>query len=216
MLSKLISGGTLKERQKTVTDLTEKNIYNLEIGQEEASVAIEQIRELQKNLSLAVTDNQIRTCIIWELQNLSLPAQQALLKLIEEPPALTQIILTADNAALLPETILSRCVVTYLTPPVFAPTKIEQAEIKEMLQVLSGQSYAQGLKLSEKLAKTENPAETLTKLLLIVRSGLLNQPSLKRAQVIRLLQQGIRDLSTNMNTQLVIEHCFLSIRRLND
>lgn len=216
MISLLVSGGTLEERKEWVSQKTAANIYNLEIGGEGESVSIEDIRKLQKNLGLAVTDQKTRTCVLWEVQNLSLPAQQALLKLIEEPPENTQIILTADNANLLPATILSRCLNKTLPTQIAQLTQADETEIKEYLQILSVQSYANILKLAEKVTKSQDPKMTLVKILFFVRSGLLKQPSLKRAQVIKYLQEGILDLGTNINPQMAIEHCFLNIRQLND
>lgn len=216
MISLLVSGGTIDDRRTWVYDQSAENIYNLEIGNGEEAVSIEDIRNLQKNLGLAVTDEKIRTCILWEVQNLSLPAQQALLKLIEEPPAQTQIILTVDNANLLPATILSRCICKTLKTPSVELSDADQTEIKEALQILSGQSWAAVLKLSEKIAKSENANDKLAKILYFVRAGMLKQPSLKRAEVVRILQEGINDLSTHINPQMAIEHCFLSIRKLNE
>ena len=54
--------------------------------------------------------------IITEAQNLTLPAQNALLKTLEEPPAHSLIILTTPNPALLLPTVVSRCQVIHLAP----------------------------------------------------------------------------------------------------
>lgn len=216
MISLLISGGTLESRQEAVKNKEINNIYNLELGNGEEAVSIEEVRALQKTLSLAVTDDNTRLCVLWEVQNLSLPAQQALLKLIEEPPAQTQIILTTDNANLLPATILSRCVLETLETPKYELTPDETTEVKQMLQVLSSKPYAASLKLAESVVKTEDPSKTIINLLMFIRGGMLQAPSLKRAEVIRILQTCLSDLKTNINSTLVLEHCFLSIRQLNE
>lgn len=74
------------------------------------SVTIDQIRELQGFLKLKTTGNETirRIVIIRDAHNMTEEAQNALLKLLEEPPDDTVIVLTAvDNEKLRP-TIYSR------------------------------------------------------------------------------------------------------------
>ncbi len=91
-------------------DSLSKYPYAREIVPEKQSITIDSIRELKNFLSLKTTgETDIRRgVIIHEAQFLSVPAQAALLKTLEEPPADTLLILTASDAILLPSTILSR------------------------------------------------------------------------------------------------------------
>lgn len=74
-----------------------------------APLKIEKVRELQLEVSYPPVQHDVRVIIIGNLELASLPAQQALLKLLEEPPEYAQVIVTTfDPSALLP-TILSRC-----------------------------------------------------------------------------------------------------------
>lgn len=75
----------------------------------EAPAGIDEIRALVTSLALAPVEGGRRVAVIAHAASLTEPAQHALLKLLEEPPAQTHLILAAtDERALLP-TIRSRC-----------------------------------------------------------------------------------------------------------
>ena len=72
-------------------------------------IKIDQIRQLQKELSFRPFEAPRKACIIDCADRLNAAAGNALLKTLEEPPGKALIILvTANPAAMLP-TILSRC-----------------------------------------------------------------------------------------------------------
>ncbi len=91
------------------------------IGPAKDSISIESIRELQHFLQLrTLGERQLRRVVIIEhAEGLTVEAQNAFLKLLEEPPADTVLLLTVDNQRALLPTILSRV----QTIPVYAPTE---------------------------------------------------------------------------------------------
>lgn len=77
--------------------------------QEEGSIKIEAIRQMQKNLQMKPYEGSQKVYIICDADKMTLQAQNALLKTLEEPPEYaTMILLTANATSLLP-TIVSRC-----------------------------------------------------------------------------------------------------------
>jgi len=74
------------------------------------AISIEEIRSIERFLSLKVLskDKYNRVVIIEDAQNLSLSAQNALLKTIEEPPIGTIMILSANSALNILPTVRSR------------------------------------------------------------------------------------------------------------
>ena len=80
------------------------------IEPEKPSIPIEAVRELQKFLLLKTTgSNHLRrTVIVEDAHRMTTEAQNAFLKLLEEPPVDTLIILTAISPRMLLPTILSR------------------------------------------------------------------------------------------------------------
>lgn len=74
-----------------------------------AFIKIDQIRELQRELSLRPFEAPIKACIIEAADRLNPAAGNALLKTLEEPPGnALLILLTANSGGILP-TVLSRC-----------------------------------------------------------------------------------------------------------
>ncbi|MAI79122.1 MAG: hypothetical protein CL917_09295 [Deltaproteobacteria bacterium] len=86
------------------------DLYWIEIPEKKTRVLIEQVRELQKALQLGSHEGGWRTAIIADAAWLHPSAENALLRLLEEPPANTSILLVAPIATTLLPTIRSRCV----------------------------------------------------------------------------------------------------------
>lgn len=83
------------------------------------TISIDDVRELQKFVQLKTSgkENLRRAAIIEQAEALTHEAQNALLKILEEPPADTIIILTASHVRALLPTIRSRVRLISLTPP---------------------------------------------------------------------------------------------------
>jgi DNA polymerase-3 subunit delta' len=71
-------------------------------------VLIEQVRELIAHLGIKPSRAPVRAAIIDDAETLNLPAQNALLKTLEEPPGHTVVFLIADNPNSLLDTVRSR------------------------------------------------------------------------------------------------------------
>lgn len=80
----------------------------------ETTIKIEQVRDLHQLLATRSLTGKERLILIAPAQSVSLAGQQALLKLLEEPPENTTIALVAGSAASLPDTVRSRCRVVQL------------------------------------------------------------------------------------------------------
>lgn len=70
---------------------------------------IDEIRELRENIKYMPSSSRYRVYIIDEVHMLTLPAFNALLKTLEEPPAHVKFIFATTEAHKVPVTILSRC-----------------------------------------------------------------------------------------------------------
>lgn len=78
-----------------------------------SSLGIEQILNWQEKVYLKHYEGKYKVSVIEQADSLTLPAANALLKVIEEPPERTVIILSAENAEGILPTILSRAQVVY-------------------------------------------------------------------------------------------------------
>ena len=101
------------------TDVLTVYPYYKRIHDDNGTISIEAIRDLQKFLQLkTIGTKPIRRAVVIEhAEALTKEAQNALLKILEEPPADTVLLLTADNQRALLPTILSRVQII----PVYAP-----------------------------------------------------------------------------------------------
>ena len=95
------------------------------IEPEGAAIKINQVRELKKNLAFPPLEAKIRVALLCDIHTMRREAANSLLKTLEEPPAQTMLILTADEAAGILPTILSRC----QTVPFFPLPQTEVAKI---------------------------------------------------------------------------------------
>ncbi|MBD3161311.1 MAG: AAA family ATPase [Candidatus Eisenbacteria bacterium] len=74
-----------------------------------ASISIDRIRELKAEAAMSLVEGRRRVFILTEAHRMQEEAAQSALKLIEEPPAGTHLILTVEEPAALLPTIVSRC-----------------------------------------------------------------------------------------------------------
>src|SRR3989344_4175306 len=82
----------------------------ISITRDKRSIGIGEIRKGLERLSLKPFVSKAKVALIEEAQNLTLEAQNALLKTLEEPPKDSFLILTCPNEDLLLPTVVSRCV----------------------------------------------------------------------------------------------------------
>ena len=104
------------------------------IPQSEGAISIETILELQRKISLKPVASSKKIVIIEEASRMTLEAQNAFLKTLEEPPPYLLFFLIAQRESLLP-TILSRCQRLYFQP--LARREIEMAGFSPFLAHLS-------------------------------------------------------------------------------
>jgi len=76
---------------------------------DEEKIGIAQIKQLIKHLSTKPFGKTAKSAVIFEGSNISPDAQNALLKILEEPPEESVILIGADSETRLLPTILSRC-----------------------------------------------------------------------------------------------------------
>ncbi len=195
------------------------------ISPEGASFKIETVRSITENINIPPNEGKKKIYILEHCENMTVQAQNALLKGFEEPPEyVVFFILTEIKEALLP-TVISRASVFTLQPmdksllamelskkyPKEAPEDIDSA-VK-----LSDGFYGKAVKLLEKGAKEErNIATQLSEYLLDRKSPymaakLLNSFKNKRENAVRILSlslYAVRD--TVLYKKGGTELCFLS------
>jgi DNA polymerase III gamma/tau subunit len=150
---------------------------------------------------------------------LTIEAQNAFLKVLEEPPVHTYIFLLSDTREALLPTILSRCFLIDLGSEELQVTDAEKIETEHLLSVLSESNIGTGLKAAEQLSKNKDDAlRTIERLLVISRVHLLNnvnndedENAVSNQKMIKALQSLHRTIkTTNVNLRLALENFFLA------
>ncbi len=84
------------------------------------TITVDQIRKLREEAIIKPHQAQKRVFIIDFADTMNPHSQNALLKVLEEPPKTVMFILIAESASLLLDTIISRCITLSLTTPEFS------------------------------------------------------------------------------------------------
>jgi DNA polymerase-3 subunit delta' len=92
------------------------DLHILEAGESDRSIRVEQIRNLQRTLSLSPYEGKRRLALLDGFHEATEQAANALLKTLEEPPPNVVLLLTANSVEALLPTIVSRCEVIALRP----------------------------------------------------------------------------------------------------
>jgi DNA polymerase-3 subunit delta' len=86
---------------------------------------ISTVRDIGRLVSLRPVEARWRVVIVDDVETMQEPAQEAFLKTLEEPPSYVVILMLCTDAELLLPTLLSRCAVVSMVPPV--DTTVRQA-----------------------------------------------------------------------------------------
>ena len=127
-----------------------------DIEKKSCEIRVHEATDISRKLSLKSYEGGAKVCIIWGAEFLNTAASNKLLKLIEEPPSGTVLILLTENENLILNTIRSRCQVLHI--PKLSTTAIAKAlqnnkqVNKNQAQITARQSngsYGRALKLIE-------------------------------------------------------------------
>ena len=104
-------GGSLtpEEVRKMAALGTHPDLHLVKRDPEKKDLSVEAIRSVCNTLQLKPYYGRCAVAIFDNAHEMNLPASNALLKTLEEPPANTYLILVTDSPQTLPETIVSRC-----------------------------------------------------------------------------------------------------------
>lgn len=229
MQSHIIHGGDQDARLAKSRELSQErgvdqfdiSILSADLEDEKAtSIGIKEVKALQQRLYLKPYKGTVKSCIIPQAELLTLPAQNALLKILEEPPGETLIFLLIQNARTLLPTIRSRCSEIDISPKEAPPIyENEDVLIREWAS-FKNRTVNEQLKRAQDFAKDKDESiTTIMKYLFILSRSL--QESIKNSRGdalaitsdIRALQEAHTLLiTTNTNPRLIFERLFLSLR----
>lgn len=193
-------------------DLTIINQNSLDDNSSQTPKGIALVRFISEKILLKPLRGQKKALIIIDAQTLSIPAQNALLKMLEEPPESTIIIVGSDNPLSLLPTILSRCQILSISVP------DNSSEVFESFILQNDYSNRLAFLKAEELGKDKtrllqflrSEMESLHTIMLshtsdknlITRLSLILGSCLATYKLIK---------TTNVNPRFALENLFLSI-----
>ncbi len=218
MQSIVIASRNAKQQEElTQALLKEYDIHTFDrysMGTESQSIGIEEIRKLQENLFLKPIRGKMKAVIVSHAENLTHQAQNAFLKILEEPPLSTLIVLVTKNKELLLPTILSRCfIIEKNAPKNFTVEELAQAQ--KILQTILSENDCAKLTIAEELSREKDELSLwFEKAIVSLRQSLLVQTDNQKHLIfiIRKFQKyHILLTTTNVNSRFLLENLFLSL-----
>jgi DNA polymerase III delta prime subunit len=214
-------------------------IIDKDTNPKQESIGIEDIKNIQGKIFLKPLRSQTKVIIIDDSQVLTIEAQNALLKVLEEPPSHTIIMLLSESKENLLPTIISRCKIIMLKEKEAKLSEEKSKEYEIFINRLPNLTIGERLKKAELLAKDKDKGiEWIEKLILVLREKMINSaiPSeveeshttelLKHGSGTRSLHAGRDDIintlkklqslhailkGTNANPRMAIEETLISL-----
>ncbi len=197
----------------------------VERGTEDTRVRIAQVRALQSALRLRTAEGERRVAVIADAEWLNQEAQNALLRLLEEPPPGTLIVLVARSSAGLLATVRSRCQrVVFRPAPEAVEDEPQRRELVARLEGLRSASLPAVLDWAEEYRGARSEVQEEVERLLEIGSAWLRRlvaeklreaggdPSaeLQAHSVLTACRKSL--VQRNANPQMVVERALLALR----
>ncbi len=175
----------------------------------ETSIGIQEIRDINKFAQHPPLQHEQKQIIILNADTLTVEAQNALLKLLEEPPEYTQMILCAPHTQSFLDTILSRCHIIRDTNSTNLPAQTGH----ELLSSLITVEPPARLSLIPGDAKTAEGAVAFCRQLIAEMEALLHtEPTKSHVHNLSILTDCLAHLTANANPTLTLTDTILQLQ----
>lgn len=173
-----------------------------EIKNEDKTIGIDKVREIKVFAAKKPFSAKRKLIVIWDAHKLTIEAQNALLKILEEPNASSQIILVAENEQKILPTVLSRCQKIKASEE-FTPKKVNLDLATKFLNAKVGERFDLIEGNSGVFSERENLVEFINTLIYLLRNDLSSQ-SLRPIAILQRIKKDVE--STNINLRLAAEY----------
>jgi hypothetical protein len=182
----------------------------LVLADDEESLKISQVRDIKHFLTRKPYGEDSMVVFVPEAHRLTIPAQNALLKTLEEPPEHAILILTTPYEDRLLPTVISRCIVHHAKSNHEEPDS--SIDTGALIETLKTASVGEKMAISQGYAFPKPKALVFCKSLIdYYRKALHTDPHHNYAKNIALAQQTITSLEQNVDPRLSVEHLFLNL-----
>lgn len=204
-MQSILIGSKDKLRGREEAEKLFKNLkihkFDITILEYEKAVGIQDVRRIQEKVYLKPLKSEFRAILIDATTGITIEAQNALLKTLEEAPDATVIVVQVLNADEILPTILSRCKIIEVNS---SKNHTDTSKVLKMLNTGEGDR----LKLAQDLSKDKNEAlDFLESLIIDLRKNLI--VNYKKIKTIQKFYAAIK--TTNVNLRLALENLFLNL-----
>lgn len=195
--------------------------FNLHVFSPNPSIGIEEVRKLRSILTKKPFGGGDRLIIINDIEKATIEAANALLKVLEEPPRQTFLILTTSNLAKILSTVISRCQVIVDNTPSKNELDKEMTETLALLKQILNSKPGERILLSQKICKSKEETAKMLDLMIKLLRYLLyqeeNKLKLSRGQIANLISKTVAAknyLEKNVNYKATLDILFLGFPKL--
>jgi len=193
-----------------VTQVAESETHEIT---SEKSIGIDSARKIKTLSETRPLNGKYKVVIVWEAERLTLQAQNALLKLLEEPAEYFCLVLVTSNQCKLLGTVRSRCKKISLK----RVKKEEQPteDIKELIK-LTNCSVGEKITAADQLPKDRQLLlEWFATCIGQLRFYLKKQPTRKNLYNLTLFLYGHKLIKENVHTKLVLDTILIRSQPMN-
>lgn len=211
----IISKNREKAREfvKKMADERKVSKFDIYSYETEKAVGIGDVKSLSKQIFLKPMQGTKKIVVLEAFFGMTIDSQNAFLKVLEEPPLSTTIVILANSNFFLP-TILSRCKLIELSTEINFE-KNEELEVLKIFESLKTMAVGEKLKLAQDLFKDkENALQFIEKLIIVAREKMINNEKhrgeyKKDIEIMKRYYDEIK--KSNVNLRLGLENMFLEI-----
>lgn len=214
MQSLVVVGKTSKINEYINEFVSSKKIKPYNIIRTGDRTKISEAREIKKIISLKANQKEARLIIL--TSDITLEAQNALLKTLEEVPDNIYFMITAENKENLIDTILSRCKIVNLAKDTSAPDDNLEFE-KEIKAVVSAEDKIKAALLLSERFEGKDSRELLDRFMSELRKSLIDAGTGEDKKTLTILWRivyGLNNLypllvKNNINKRMALENIIL-------
>lgn len=216
MQTLLVVGSDKKAREDVAKKiLSDHSIDRLDVTVvvNEKALGIEDVRSLKKHIFLKPILGKSKAVILQDAHTATVPAQNAMLKVLEEPPENTLIILTAERKELLLPTIQSRLSLVELETEA-KPVGESNTHYHTALKQILSKGVGEKLKLAQDVSKSREEALLFLKgTIIAAREKLIAKPSSHQYLILlRSLKTTHTTIATtNVSPRFALENLLLNL-----
>lgn len=186
------------------------------INEDKSTITIDMIRSLLADMSFASFQGKVRHICLLYVDQTTIEAQNAVLKLLEEPPKNTQFWLFTQFPQVLLPTIISRCmeIVWDWDRDQTENQQLSTEEATKLLLSISSVSHRALIEEAEKYPDKVTAQAYVDTLLQSIHQKNSTNPVAINTTAMNVLLETKQHLSANVSPKLALEHCFFMLKKL--